>query len=190
MAGAGKKTFTAGETLTASDVNTYLMEQSVMVFGGTAARSSAIPTPSEGMFAVTTNDDELDYYNGSAWVTAVQIGAWTSYTPTVSTATGSITSQTLNQAKYVVIGKLVSLFFDLTITTNGTGGGKLSFTLPAAAQAKNAFYIGSGRENAVSGNMLQVVLETTSSASVFTYNNLYPGVNNARILASITYEMA
>ena len=35
MAGAGKKTFTAGEVLTASDVNTYLMEQSVMYFGGT-----------------------------------------------------------------------------------------------------------------------------------------------------------
>ena len=49
MAGAGKKTFTAGEILTASDTNTYLMEQTVMYFAGTAARASAIPTPSTGM---------------------------------------------------------------------------------------------------------------------------------------------
>ena len=68
MAGAGKKTFTAGETLTASDVNTFLMEQSVMVFGGTAARSSAIPTPSEGMTSYLTDIDLLETYNGSSWI--------------------------------------------------------------------------------------------------------------------------
>ena len=68
MAGAGKKTFTAGEVLTASDVNTYLMEQSVMVFGGTAARSSAIPTPSEGMVSYRTDIDIVETYNGSSWI--------------------------------------------------------------------------------------------------------------------------
>ena len=67
MAGLGKKTFTAGEVLTASDVNGYLMEQSVMVFGGTAARSSAIPTPSEGMTTYRTDTKQLEYYNGTAW---------------------------------------------------------------------------------------------------------------------------
>jgi hypothetical protein len=68
MAGAGKKTFTAGEVLTASDVNTYLMEQSVMVFGGTAARSSAIPTPSEGMVSYRSDIDNIELYNGSSWL--------------------------------------------------------------------------------------------------------------------------
>lgn len=72
MAGAGKKTFTAGEVLTASDVNTYLMEQSVMVFGGTAARSSAIPTPSTGMTSYigvtgTASIPNLESYTGSGW---------------------------------------------------------------------------------------------------------------------------
>lgn len=74
MAGAGKKTFTAGETLTASDVNTYLMEQSVMYFGGTAARASAIPTPSTGMTTYigvtgTATIPQLETYTGSAWQT-------------------------------------------------------------------------------------------------------------------------
>jgi hypothetical protein len=67
MAGAGKKTFTAGEVLTASDVNTYLMEQSVMVFGGTAARSSAIPTPSEGMTSYRTDTQQIESYDGAEW---------------------------------------------------------------------------------------------------------------------------
>jgi hypothetical protein len=74
MAGAGKKTFTAGETLTASDVNTYLMEQSVMYFGGTAARASAIPTPTTGMTTYigttgTASIPQIETYTGSAWQT-------------------------------------------------------------------------------------------------------------------------
>ena len=74
MAGAGKKTFTAGEVLTASDVNTYLMEQSVMYFGGTAARASAIPTPSTGMTSYigvtgTATIPQLETYTGSDWQT-------------------------------------------------------------------------------------------------------------------------
>lgn len=67
MAGAGKKTFTAGEVLTASDTNTYLMEQTVMVFGGTAARSSAIPTPSEGMTTYRTDTQQIESYDGAEW---------------------------------------------------------------------------------------------------------------------------
>jgi hypothetical protein len=74
MAGAGKKTFTAGEVLTASDVNTYLMEQSVMYFGGTAARASAIPTPTTGMTTYigvtgTASIPQIETYTGSAWQT-------------------------------------------------------------------------------------------------------------------------
>jgi hypothetical protein len=74
MAGAGKKTFTAGEVLTASDVNTYLMEQSVMNFAGTAARASAIPTPSTGMTSYigttgTASIPQIETYTGSQWQT-------------------------------------------------------------------------------------------------------------------------
>ena len=68
MAGLGKKSFTAGEVLTASDVNGYLMDQMVMVFGGTAARSSAIPSPSEGMVTYRTDAKVVEVYNGTAFV--------------------------------------------------------------------------------------------------------------------------
>jgi hypothetical protein len=127
MAGAGKKTFTAGETLTASDVNTYLMEQSVMVFGGTAARSSAIPTPSEGMFAVTTDDDELDYYNGSSWVSALPVGAWKAYTPTL---TGLTVGNAVTTFSYAQVGKIVHVRGLCVLGTTSTMTGPLDVSLP------------------------------------------------------------
>ena len=61
------KTFTAGEVLTAADVMTYVMNQQMMVFAGTAARASAIASPSEGMFTFLTDSDSIEYFNGSDW---------------------------------------------------------------------------------------------------------------------------
>lgn len=80
MAGLGRKVFTAGEVLTAANVQGYLMDQSVMVFAGTAARSSAIGTPSAGMYSDLLDSGKLQRYNGSAWVDVVP-------TATSSTAT-------------------------------------------------------------------------------------------------------
>lgn len=62
------KIFTAGSALPAADGNTYLMEQQLMVFGGTAARAAAIGTPVHGMFTFLTDSDTLTYYDGSDWV--------------------------------------------------------------------------------------------------------------------------
>jgi hypothetical protein len=68
--GSGFRTFTAGEVLTASNVQNYLMDQSVMVFGGSAARSSAIGTANfeEGMVSYLTDTDKVEAYNGTDWV--------------------------------------------------------------------------------------------------------------------------
>jgi hypothetical protein len=67
MAGAGRKTFTAGDVLTASQVQSYLQDQTIMVFSGTASRATGIASPSEGMFAVMTDTDQLTYYTGTDW---------------------------------------------------------------------------------------------------------------------------
>jgi len=67
MAGKGKKTFVAGEILLAQDVNEYLMDQSVMNFASSAARSSAIPTPTEGMTSYRTDIRQIEFYDGTRW---------------------------------------------------------------------------------------------------------------------------
>lgn len=62
-----KKTFVNGQVLTDSDLNTYLMNQAVMTFASSAARSSAIGTATEGM--VTYLEDSNSYFgwNGTVW---------------------------------------------------------------------------------------------------------------------------
>jgi hypothetical protein len=68
MAGLGRKVFTAGEILTAVNVNGFLMDQSVMVFDDEAARTAAIPSPTQGMVAILRDSDTLFKYDGAAWV--------------------------------------------------------------------------------------------------------------------------
>ena len=69
-----RKVFVAGEILTAADVNTNLMDQAVMSFAGTAARGSAIPTPTEGMVAYLNDSNLVSIYDGSEWQNSLAPG--------------------------------------------------------------------------------------------------------------------
>jgi len=68
MPGLGRRTFNAGEVLTAANVQNYLQDQAVMNFAGTATRSSAIPSPSDGMVTYNQTNDQIEAYNGSDWI--------------------------------------------------------------------------------------------------------------------------
>ena len=86
MAGAGYKLFNTGDVLTAAQVNTYLMEQTVMVFADAAARTTALTgVVSEGMISYLKDTNAVEVYNGSAWVAR----AW-SRTPAKSRSSGTI----------------------------------------------------------------------------------------------------
>jgi hypothetical protein len=95
--GSGFRTFTAGEVLTASNVQNYLMDQSVMVFGGSAARSSAIGTANfeEGMVSYLTDTDKVEAYNGTNWVS---VAPTTSQGLTLinTTSFSAVASQSIN----------------------------------------------------------------------------------------------
>jgi len=67
LAGAGFKLFENGNVLLASEVQNFIMDQQIMVFAGTAARGSAIASPSEGMFAFMKDTDTLTFYDGTDW---------------------------------------------------------------------------------------------------------------------------
>jgi hypothetical protein len=60
MAGLGYKLFAAGEVLTAANLQGYAVDQSTMVFASSAARTSALSAPSQGMVS-WLND------SGTAW---------------------------------------------------------------------------------------------------------------------------
>jgi hypothetical protein len=78
MAGAGVKLFTAGSQLTATEVNTYLMDQVVAYFADSAARDAAFggagePSLSAGRIAYLFSDNKLYVYdNTNNWV---EVGA-------------------------------------------------------------------------------------------------------------------
>lgn len=65
--GSGFRTFQTAEVLTASNVQNYLMEQSVMVFASVSDRNTAITTPEEGMVTYLTDINLFQVYTGSAW---------------------------------------------------------------------------------------------------------------------------
>ena len=63
------KDFTAGEILTAADVDNFLMRQTVIVFDDASARDTALSgILTEGMVAYTKDTKFIRKYNGSAWV--------------------------------------------------------------------------------------------------------------------------
>lgn len=97
--GSGYKTFTAGAVLTASDVQNYLQDQSVMVFSGTAARSSAIGTANfeEGMLTYLTDVDKLQVYTGATFADVYPAAATNQGLTLINTTSFSaVSSQSVN----------------------------------------------------------------------------------------------
>jgi hypothetical protein len=92
MAGAGKRTFVAGEVLTAARVNDFLMDQAVMRFSGSAARAASITVPTEGMVTYLDDVNRLEFYDGATWnqvFPSASVGADVSARIAASLITGS-----------------------------------------------------------------------------------------------------
>ena len=96
MAGAGYKLFNTGDVLTAAQVNTYLNEQTVMVFASSAARTSALSgVLAEGMVSYLQDTNSVEVYDGSNWVSIGSSGDITGITTgTDSGLSGGVTSGT------------------------------------------------------------------------------------------------
>jgi hypothetical protein len=65
---AGYKLWSAGEVVTATNLQNYIQNQTVMVFASAAARTTALSgVLAEGMISYRTDSHILEYYNGSSW---------------------------------------------------------------------------------------------------------------------------
>ena len=115
MAGAGYKLFATGDVLTAAQVNTFLMQQTVMVFASSAARTTALSGVwAEGMVSYLQDTNSLEVYDGSAWIGATgDITAHTAGTGiSITSATGPIPT--------VAIDSTVATLTDSQTLTNQT----------------------------------------------------------------------
>ena len=113
-------------------------------------------------------------------------GTWT---PVFASAAGTITSTTVNAAKYTKVGRLVTLSFDVTITNNGTGAVAINVTgLPYAAAAAYSS-CGTLVEVAAVGFGGFVNQNSTTALSLVTATWTYPGGTNYRIIGSVAYNV-
>jgi hypothetical protein len=120
---AGKKTFVAGEVLTAQDVNDYLMDQSVMTFASSAARSSAIPTPTTGMTTYVSDRNQIETFDGAEYrgMSGLQLVK----KQTIGTGVSSVVvtgaySATYDAYKIIISGGVASTNVDLAIINTGS----------------------------------------------------------------------
>lgn len=108
------------------------------------------------------------------------------YTPTVAATSGTLTSYTV-AAAYTRIGRTVTVVANVTVTNAGTGAGALTITLPWTANGSYAFN-GSGRENALTGYMLQAYISAGGTVvNSVRYDNTSAIATNAQIRVTITY---
>jgi hypothetical protein len=89
------------------------MNQSVMTFATSAARATAIPTPTEGMVTYRNDVDILELYNGVAWVPAAGRNLITTQT---FTSTNAINVDGVYSSLY----SNYEIFISLTSVTGST----------------------------------------------------------------------
>lgn len=140
------KIFAGGATLSAADLNDYLMEQAVVVCTSSTRPSS----PAEGWTIYETDTDSYSCYNGSAWKTLVIPGQWTAFTPTVYQDGGKISSVSItnNYCRYMRTGRHITYQGYVAISSGAAAiaGTAIDITLPltAAYTAASAMNIGTG----------------------------------------------
>ena len=117
------------------------------------------------------------------------VGAWTSYTPTVSSLSGSITSYT-SSGQYQTIGKTCIVSLTVTITNAGSGAGQLVATLPITPAARIQCSA-AGMECVNTGYMLKSYIPASSTSMQITnYNNTTAIAGGSLIIMTIVYETA
>jgi len=147
-----------------------------------------------------TNTQSRWSYSNSATTGALQVtggigsqgdlnwtgAAWSTYTPTITTGSGTITTLGTITGRYKQLGKVVVLQLVIPITTNGTGAGDVRATAPVAIQQRN---YGTGKDIGVSSKQLNVIANpATALIQITNYDNTYPGANGAQLEVTVIYE--
>ena len=178
--GSGFRTFQSGEVLTSSNVQNFLMDQSVMVFAGTAARSSAIASPETGMLSYRTDGTAdskrqgFEFYDGSSWVRMIP-------------RSGAI--QIVNSQTGAVATGTTTIPFDDTIPQNTEGTEFLSVAITPSS-ASNLLLIQVVMNYSYSiVNTVTMALFQDSTANALAASSEYGSTATGMINSGLTYYM-
>jgi hypothetical protein len=196
MAGAGYKLFATGDVLTAAQVNTYLMQQTVMVFASSAARTSALSgVLAEGMVSYLQDTNSLEVYDGSAWIgatgdiTALTAGTGISITnptgpiPTVAidtavtadlTTAQTLTNKTLTTPIIATISNTGTL--TLPTSTDTIVGRATTDTLTNKTLTSPAINGGTNTGSTLVGPEERTTVSATAATGTIAYDAVTQGV--------------
>ena len=155
--------------------------------GWTSIPATGGTVPGNLAFASGTNG--ITFNNSSAITNSklndYETGTWT---PTVTSSSGTITTVGTTVGQYTKVGNLVTLNMFLPITTNGTGAGQilvsnLPFTINSTATA-----YGVGREGLVVGfGIFGYVNTGDNKIYLQKYDGAYPGGTGYGLGFTVTY---
>jgi hypothetical protein len=164
------KTFANGFPLPASDLNNFLMKQSVIVFADVAARSAALPEPIEGMVTYLEDDNELYKWTGADWVNVAPTPDLTSLIPksTVTTAGDLIIADGASSVTRLGVGSEGSLL--------KVDSGTLAYL--AAGTDNQVLTLASGTPtwaDPAGGGGMTLISSSTPSGTFFTVSSIPSG---------------
>jgi hypothetical protein len=142
----------------------------------------------EGELIYETDTDSYKAHNGTAWEHGWTLGAWTSFTPTL-TQSGAVT-KTVTRAKYTKVGRLVTVSYDLACTGAGTAANRIDIGVPLTAAYANDNIIGAGYVFDLSANLVYAGAATQVTTTTFAIYLGSGAVANRLGVAGMTAALA
>ena len=116
---------------------------------------------------------------------------WLTYTPTVTSATGTLTSASAT-GQYLPRGNIIFIRIKITVTTNGTGAGYINVTLPSGyAEAGGVSWELNGKEQTTTFKALTGAITATGTAvQIVNYDGTYPAADGYQLVLNGFYQIS
>jgi hypothetical protein len=174
--GSGYRVFTAGEVLTASNVQNFLQNQSVMSFADSTARATSIGTANfeEGMVSYLQNTDQLELYNGTAWASIAPTSTQ-GLTLINSTSFSGVSSQSVNDVFSATYQNYV-----ISISFTGTASNYLALRLRVGgADASGSNYTWGFVAVSTGGTSFVLTGAGQTLSNISRFQNVAASINSA-----------
>lgn len=119
----------------------------------------------------------------------VFVNEWRTYTPTVTSTTGTLTTVGAVAGFFKLYENTVDVTYDVTITTNGTGATSIRVSLPFLTLAGRPA-VGVGRAVNITGKTTSNYATPASTVlELKYYDNTYPGADGVNLVGNVSYAV-